>query len=336
MALSKEFTAELETACEEITIAPVIDEVEQADDTTVEELARDDTGTDAGVEGEAEGTPDDNETEDVQPKAEEVEGDAEGDTGGSESTQSTLPAPVEISDIALTLAAQAGIGVDVARSFGSEEDLLNMVEVLNNAQGDKALEEEAAEPDPLDSLNLDPAVYDETVISTFNAMKQELKNQREELATTKADQATATERADQARYESEQRETATWFESEIQELNKTLGDDTLGVEDYSTIDRGGPQFAAREKLAQQTAVLFAGYEATGQQTPSRSDIVKAAARLVFGDEYKAQADKELGAKLGKRGGQHISRVGGKKSPTNTLDPIDETADMIDRRFFGKT
>lgn len=330
MAVNEELTEEINTAVEEIV-------EEQTSSTNESDEAGSDgqggvseeasQGSDDGGSEEGEGT----DKGDAKSGGDE-EGAGEG-TSESEGAEQKEAIPV-ISDEALTLAVQAGMSAHVARSFSNDEDLLEVIEVVKGA-GELVEPEPEAAPDPLDAIpDLDPEQYDEKAIAQFAAYKDILRKQQTEIAELREGQASAGEIAQQTSRAASDREIKDWFEDKVQKLNETLGDDTLGAGDYGSLERGGPQVVAREKLARQTAVLVAGYEATGHQSPPREEIFDSAARLVFGDKYRALHEKDISDKLGKRAGQHVRRVGGKTNNTNSQDPMEETAALIDAKFFS--
>jgi hypothetical protein len=94
------------------------------------------------------------------------------------------------------------------------------------------------------------------------------------------------------------------------------------------LDRGSPQFAKREAIAGQMAVLISGHEAQGQEPPPREEVFNVAARIVLREEFQAVHDKELSGGLAKQAGQHIQRAGGVQAKS-TQTPEEEAAQAVD-------
>ena len=328
----KEFTEEID-----LFITQAEDEAKDEPTETVEpeaSEAADDTSSEDGQEKPAaESAEDDADGSD--PGAEASEDGGDGDTGeaeGSEQAESTAPA---ISDIALTVAVQAGMSLADARSFGSEEALLNVAERLSEARGDVALAREQQQPqgqeqpaDPFaDMPDLDPAEYDESVkgvIDMFNGMKAVVQEQNKRFDALQESQADAAQVSQAAN----DREAVQWFNSSIKGLDMA---EALGEGGHSDLAEGSPQLAKRNAIAQQAAVLMNGYNASDQPAPTREEIFRVSARLVLADEYQALHDKGVSDGLKKRAGQHISRANGKKTKS-TQSPEAEVAALIDAQF----
>jgi hypothetical protein len=95
------------------------------------------------------------------------------------------------------------------------------------------------------------------------------------------------------------------------------------------------QYQKRDAIANKTAILVAGYRASGQQVPPRDEVFAEAASLVLKGEYQKASEKKLSADLAKRSTQHIARVGGQSSKSKE-SPQDAIAQMLDERYFAKT
>jgi hypothetical protein len=196
--------------------------------------------------------------------------------------------------------------------------------LVSNAQN---TQQELAEPaaDPLAAIpDLDPEEYDPKTVEMFAAMKGVLKSQQDAIASFQESQD-ATMAASQA---ASDRDVVQWFDSEI---NKLEFKEALGEGSHGDQTPGSSQLAKRDAIAKQCSVQMAGYEASGQQSPTREEIFRASARLVLTDEYQALHDKEVSAGLSKRAGQHIHRAGGKKTKS-TQSPEEHTAALLDEKY----
>jgi hypothetical protein len=79
---------------------------------------------------------------------------------------------------------------------------------------------------------------------------------------------------------------------------------------------------------------LAGYKAAGQQAPPRDQVFDTAAKLVLMDEYQKIELKKISGDLAKRSQRHIQRAGGGKQ-TNNNNPLDETAALLDAKYFAR-
>lgn len=291
-----------------------------------------DTGNDA-QEQATEATPPVPETSEDDPPAEspdaETETVSEGgqdDGSGQPAAETTTVTPPAISDHTLTMAVQAGIPLATARSFASEQALRDMVSVIQAK--DESAEAAPPEPDPLDSLpTLDPENYDPEVIKMFDALVGVVRQQREAIKTFQGQQ----EQTARVSQEAASRDVEQWFDQQVAQLGDDFSE-ALGTGGYSALDRGSSQYAKRDAIANQMSVLLAGYRVLGQQAPPREQVFDTAARLVLADEYQKVHEKKLTSDLAKRSSQHIQRAGGQKA-TSKLSPDEETAALLDEKFF---
>lgn len=264
----------------------------------------------------------------------EQEGEQEQEERGEqESGRPTL------SDDVLQRAVQAGISLADARTFASDQSLLRVIDSVNRVakpivdqrrETEQTRENEEKKVDPLDGLpELDPEIYNPEIIATFETFKGVIRKQNEALKEFRSQQQEIAQRgaAEQAR------EAEQWFNERVNTLGEDFAD-ALGTGDYGTLAPGSSQRARRDAIADQVAVLLAGYQASGRQTPPRNEVFDAAARLVLTDEFATLKEKKLSDKLSKRSKQHISRAGG-KTEKQKRNPAEETAALLDRKFFKK-
>lgn len=241
-------------------------------------------------------------------------------------------APVIISDEALTRAVNAGIPLATARQFPNEESLIGITDAMERQQDEmveasKPVVTEEKPKDPFaDFPKLDPEVYGAEVTGAFERYAEILKQQQETIQelrgrqddTSLATQARATE------------EMERWFNGQVTGLGEDFVE-ALGAGEYASLSQGSSQYAKREAIANQIAVLHSGYVAQGMQAPTREKLFDVAARLVLADEYEAIREKKFAGELKGQASQHIQRAGG-TSAASTQTPDDETAAMLDAKF----
>lgn len=312
----KAFEAEVDAAVEQMTEESTSDSKETPDtDESVEKADTEET----------------NETAETEETNDTAEADTEASDDGAEDTEEAeVEEKADISDAAIEEAVRAGIPLSQARQFSSEEALRNVVQSINDAL-DFGKEDEGEDgkevKSPLDELpELNPDDHDPSVIKMFEAMKGVIQKQQETLDSFRSQQ----EQATRASQETAAKEVEQWFDKQVESLGEDFAD-ALGSGAYATLDRGSSQFANRDKIAQQMAVMMAGYQATGQELPPREEVFDAAARVVLRDEFASQREKQVGKKLAKRAGTHVSRVSGKSQKKNQ-SPFEATAALIDEKF----
>jgi hypothetical protein len=264
---------------------------------------------------------------------EDQEGEGSEGEGSGQEARVEPEAPAGPSEDALIQALTVGIPISDAKAFSSDESLLRAVNAVRDAAaavdsedgGDEGSQE--AE-DPLAGFpELDPEEYDPNVIKAFEATKALIKTQHETIQELRSGQQESAAQSTQAAA----RDVEQWFDSQV----AGLGDDfkeTLGEGATSALTPGSPQQVKRDQIASRMATMLAGYNATGQQAPPREEVFQEAARLVLHDEFAAARERKLAKELEKRAGQHIQRPGGKKEK-RTQSPFDETAEMLDNKFF---
>ncbi len=333
--------------------AEMASEIESAVDTMVSAETARSEGTDVTEEAKAESiaaSPESVSAEEETTQAEEVvtdestetgEGEAEGTEGANKETEAVVDDAPQISDEMLERALNVDISVSDARSISP--DVLDRivsrreVEAEIIAQTDKP---EADRPeeiiDPFEGMTkLDPELHDPTVIKAFTELRDLAKAQRDRLQgfESKQEQAESAMRdAEDARQQAETREVTRFFDKQVIGLGEDFHG-VLGVGDYDSLDKGGAQFANRNKIAEQMAVQLSGYKQMGLNPPAQEEVFTTAARLVLGDTYQEIHDKKLSGSLEKQSTQHIQRPGGSKAKS-TLTPEEEAAAAVDAKFFS--
>ena len=330
MSLSDEFITEVNAAVEQVVSEAKAPETPAADATEPGKPAPETVVETSEAEANAEAA--DREAAELEA---ETKAGTEPDKGATTPAAKEPPppaaAPVKptISDSALTKAVYCGLSLEDARQFPSEQALLRVVASMDAAkQFAPKAEEKVADEDPLAGLpKLDPEVYEPEVIKMFDALVGVVKKQQEAINSFQSQH----EQSARHGQESAAREVEQWFDKQVSSLGKDF-EEALGTGGYGTLDRGSEQFARRDKIANQVAVLIGGYRASGQQAPPREEVFDAAARLVLRDEYQKVYEKNLTGDLAKRSSQHVNRAGGQKTKNNT-NPLEDTAAMLDARFF---
>lgn len=252
----------------------------------------------------------------------------------ADAPESKAPAAkVAISDAALTEAVRAGIPLEDARLFGSDAALMRVVGAVRAAAEAASVREEDTEQesDPFADLpKLDPEQYEPEVIAMFDKLTGIVRQQYDRIKSFESQQQGVVQSTQQATA----REVEQWFDKQVESLGEEFTD-ALGVGGYSSLDRGSAQFAKRDQIAQQMAVLLSGYNASGLAVPPREQVFDQAAKIVLANEYRTIGERKLSADLAKRSKQHIARVGGQGSK-QVKSPEEETAALIDQKFFAKS
>lgn len=266
----------------------------------------------------------------------EETGDQEGSGAAGEGTESKEVVPLTISDYAVEQAVRAGFSIADAKSFGSEEALLRVANIAQQAAAGvegvgTTKEGDDGETESLDDLiskipDLDPEEFQPETVAMFDALKGIIKQQQDSIREIHEQQAVA----ENARYETSAREVEVWFDSEVESLGKDFAE-ALGEGGYGSLPRGSSQLAKRDQIAEQMSVMLAGYAASEIKPPARSEVFKTAARNVLHGEFDELRNKNVAGKLAKRSTQHTQRVAGKKTKSH-LSPEEETAQLLDQKY----
>lgn len=324
MALDESTVAEITSAVEAL---PTENQNSEEKNNSEE---RNSNSTDGNVaESTSEG--DENIVDGGEPSA--IQGTEDGNTGGSEKDREEVVKP-QISDFALTQAIQAGFTIEEARAFGSDKLLHSAIDKVIRAQEKQTKTETPIQEEQQEDIlallpELDPEQYEPEVIKAFDAVKDVIKKQQEVIQGLVAN----SKQESISRQQAAMNELESWFDKQVCSLGEDF-EDVLGKGNYSSLDRSSPQRAKRDEIANQAAILIAGYQKTGQQPPPREEVFHAAAKLVLGEEFQKVKEKKISAELEKRSKQHIQRAGGNKQKTNG-NPLEETAALLDQKFFSK-
>jgi len=218
-----------------------------------------------------------------------------------------------ITDELLDRASAVGMGASKAKSFQTAAILESVCEMLE-AQGKPDKGSDITKPDvvadPLESIpdiELDPEIeYDEAVIGlvgSVKALKELVIKQQNEMKNLRDD--------------GKKNAINGFFDSKV-----------LGLSDeFTSALKDDPK--KHEALRKQHEVLVAGYAATGEEV-SGDAVFDQAVSVVLGDVKTTITEKRLSA----RKKQQINRPSGAKDKA-AGDPIEEVADDLDRKYFGK-
>ena len=304
MALENEFVKSLETAVEKV---------------------HEEAAAAASAEVETKGV----ETKEVETKEVETK---EVETKEVETKEVEKKEPV-VSDEALSQAVQAGIPLSQAKKFTDEDSLLQVVQTIYEAadtgEGEgKEGEGKEGEVDVDDLLEkLKSKDIDPEALELLRTLSDASKEQQKQLETYREQQ----EQLVTADNTATAREVKSWFDAKVASLGEDYSE-VLGTGDYDDLPKDSPQLTKRDEIADRAAVLFAGYQATGQTPPPRDEVFETAARSVLAKEFAAVDGKKLEASLEKRAKTHISRAGGQDG-SNKQSPSKEIADELDRKYF---
>ena len=325
---SEELTQEIEQAIDQV----VTQKTEEAESEISEETKSDDSDVSAEQPEQTSGV------EESTKDTEEVDGESkrdddsagETDTTGSEDEDVSAP---DLSDEIIARAFGIGMSMTDVLSFPSEESLERVIDTAERMRAtvERQFESEdtvvESQDDVLASLELDPEKYEPETIELFKKVSRVLKHQQEQLQSFRQ----AQEQSIQMAVQSNAREVEQWFDKQVTELGDDFVD-TLGAGPYRSLGRGSTQFANREAIANQMAILLAGYTAQGLEAPPREKVFQTAAKVVLSDKFQELRDKQLTKNLAKRSEQHIQRVSGSKAKVKAGDYKEEIAALLDEKF----
>ncbi len=272
-------------------------------------------------------------TEDVvedEPKEDLPEGEAlppekeekspEGKTKVDENAQS-----VTITDSHIERAVKAGISMADAKAFTSPEALervCGMLEGKPERESKSADGKDENETDEVVALldgipDLDPENYDDNIVAGFKAMKSVIKRLSDDNKELR---------------QSGSRQEVDWLDSQIQGLGEDYAD-VVGSGAKGSLQAGSPEAVKRAEIERKFKVLEAGYKAAGEEA-SRESVFKEAVSLTLGESVAKVKTAKKEEALKSREKLIIARADGSRA-TPKRDALDETADEIDRKHFGK-
>lgn len=260
------------------------------------------------------------------------EGNGQPSTVNAGAASATVQVP--LSDAVLTAAVQHGIPLEDARLFPSESALNRAIGAVRKSIEQFAPKDEkkAEEEDLLAKLaGVDITSFDEDVQSVLNPVLDIIKKQQEQLKELRTQTEQYNANSTQAQQNAAQREITEWFDGQITKLGDDFKD-VLGVGGTDALSLTSQQKAKRDAIANQAAILFAGYNATGIALESRDGIFAQAARMALADDYAKLAEKKLTSNLQKRSKQHIQRAGGNQKTKSNGDVFAETVEELKRQF----
>jgi hypothetical protein len=266
-------------------------------------------------------------------QSEENEGQNQGDDQEAHGDVDPGPiVPVVIPDDAIEAAVIAGIPIADARTFASEDQLRRVTAALDAANTQEELQETEKQQTLLDRLDtlpeLDAEEFKPEVIEIFNGLKQAIAEQQETIDSFRSIQSDAVEAAQAANG----REIIAWFDQQVNDLGEDFTD-ALGEGPITSLPQGSSQAAKRDQIATQMTVMMNGYKASGLPEPPREQLFDSAARIVLKDEFSKVGHGAIQKQLEQRSSQHIQPAGSTNQHQD-LSPMDETARLIDEKFFS--
>ena len=340
MPVSEELTAEVGTAIDDIIESQKPDPTEQSNAKDESSDKSDDELKDESEDQQEEnsGSDSDDDSKDESDdggdsEASEENDDSEagsGDDSSEKPEKKSDPEPtrVLIGDAVLAEAIRSGIDIGVARQFPSELSLQQAVASIDAAKEANKPEEE--EVDLFENLKMDPEEFEPEAIKMYDALVDVVKKQHDELKELRNQTVDYTKQSEAVNQDASTREMTSWFNSQTKELGKDFHE-ALGEGEIDSLTPGSSQRAKREEIANRMAISMAGYNAAGQQAPTREELFQEAAGLVLKEEYQRISERKLVASLKKNSSQHINRANS-RGTKQSQDPMDETAAMLDKKY----
>jgi hypothetical protein len=319
MPVNSEFAKELDEAISQIE-KPEISDAPESAATSAE------VGSDISDSTKVEEEVDESEKDAVPVNTQEAEPE----------TAPEAPTSIIISDSLLTEAVKHGIPVEDAKLFPSDTALERAIKAVRESIEKFApKEEKKSEPDE-DLFSkipkLDPEQFEPEVLQLFDSVLDVVKKQQEQLKELRKQTEQGVSSAARIQQQAAEQEIVEWFDGQIVKLGDEFKD-VLGVGGTDSLPPSGPHKAKRDAIANQAAILFAGYAATGAKVVSRDDIFTAAAKMVLADDYAKLHEKKLSNSLAKRSKQHMQKIGVRAGDrTEDSDPVSDTVEKLKRRF----
>jgi hypothetical protein len=264
------------------------------------------------------------------PVDEDQDGEREEDAGQARLTNEIL-----------TRAVRAGLSLDDAQAFPNDQTLALVCGRLEQAASEleetrKAVEktkEETPEDDPLDVFGgLDPEEFDPDTIKLLGTLADQIRTQRDEIKSLRSGQ----EGVANANQAAAAQEIESWFDAQVAGLGKDFHN-TLGEGGYRTLQQGSPHLAARDAVAEQMAVMLAGYSAVGRVPPPREEVFGTAVSIILGDQIAKQKEAAVQRDLRNLSKQHLhkGRSSREKQSEPDTDPEGAVARLVDETYFAK-
>ena len=229
--------------------------------------------------------------------------------------KAAVSAASEITDEVAERAIRAGLSLSEIKQYPSESLLNAMCDRIegksgSGSQNDVGEDSGSGEPssaDVLDSIpDLDPAEYDDDLVSAFKNMKDEIRRQQ-------ADNESLRESLEGLRGS----QSKNWLDKKLDTVKKfTKGDAAKSA-------------SVREKFD----ALKAGYKATGKSVTDES-VFGEAAKMVLGSEMQAASVEKKTEATRNRKGQFVARVGGNHIQGTPGDVDAEIAAELDKAFYS--
>ena len=274
---------------------------------------------------------------DMEPEGKADEGiaaDGERETEGGEEAKETEKGKAaeetdEVDDRSVSEAIAHGMSVTEARSFKSDNQLQNTINIIKEQNRQALLDDDDVERNELKPLTLpelDPEKYDKEVIESFRALIDEANRNRVDLAEFRENQGqvnVATQQAAEA-------ELTRWFDRKLSDLgdgfHASVGEGLTG-----SLAEGSKELATRDAIASQMSILHDGNVSQGRDTPNIDDLFDTATRIVLHKEFMEIGEQKLKGKLEKRSGQIINRAN-RSGGSEKVSPEQETANILTEKF----
>jgi hypothetical protein len=337
MPIDESFAKELENAVEQSVVDAEPDHDTEVQNEDAGDKAADDVGAAAvgGKDGDSGATGADVDGAATTEKGSAGGGDSDSITVNTGTGKTDSSVSTTISDPVLTEAVRHGIPIEDARLFPNDSALNRAIGAIRKSIERITAKEETKVEEEEDLLaklpSLDKEQYEPEVVSMFDAVIGVVKKQQEQLKELRQQTEQYNANSTRSQQMAAQREVTEWFDSQVAKLGDDFKD-VLGVGGTDALKPDSQQKAKRDAIANQAAILFAGYNATGVSLTSKDDVFTQAARIVLADDFAKLAEKKLTANLQKRSKQHIQRAGGNQKQKSNGDPVEAVADELQKLF----
>lgn len=206
----------------------------------------------------------------------------------------------------LNRASQAGITIETARRFGSEQELNSFLNRFDQPKEEPKQETKQEDDEYVPLENEDD--YD----PEFVKMHKERFELRKEIKELKNQQQSV---QDYERQRNQER-LLNDFDSMVKKTPEEFKD-YLGEEEFKNISPGTDHYRNRERVMQEMVAIRTGYVQSGMTPPSMQELYDRSINALFPDAVKKAAQKELETQLKKDSGKTLHRPGGRATNTNS-------------------
>lgn len=291
-----------------------------------------------------------------------AEGDDETDTDLEEATAETEVVPGDESHLDATtvnLAKRMGLSDDDLAAFADTQDLQRHLTLLDRTTLSRTRQQSAAQvtPAPTEAtkppaagdekpaqeqpaatstverlkLDLDPEVWDEHGIKTFNQINDHYAGVSEKLAADNAKLAGELEQIKQTLggfQQQEQARQAAQAESQLDGWFDSIGADyaeTFGAGPMAKIDPSSPLAKNRMDLVAEATALAQADASLGRSPSTPQELLQRALGARFHSQTKTQARSEIAREVAQRRQQGVARPASRAKPQSRDDKAAQTA-----------